>query len=223
MQASVLIIEDQLLLAQLMRGVLEPRYDVTMASNVDQATMALASRKFDIALLDLKLDQSGNLLGLGLLPIIALNGAKTIVVSAHCSAHASLACRESGVVGYIDKIHCADGLVPAIETVLTGQTCFSAEWQDKINSKGLLPLPKLTTVERRVLDLLLEDQSRTNIDLGAALYLAPDRVRNILTDLFRKFHIKGRYNLVAQARLRGYLPVLRGPKTGAVGSQGHMA
>ena len=155
MQISVLIIEDQLLIAQLLRDVLAPHYDVTIASNVDQAVMALASRKFDIALLDLKLDQSGNLLGLGLLPIIARNGAKTIVVSAHCSPHASLACRESGVVGYIDKIHCADGVASAIETVLTGQTCFSAEWQDKINSKGLLPLPKLTAVERRVLDLLL--------------------------------------------------------------------
>lgn len=221
MQTSVLIIEDQVLVAQLMQRDLESSYDVTMASSIDQATMALASRKFDVALLDLKLDQSGNLIGLGLLPLIASNGAKTIVVSAHCSPHAGLTCQESGVVGFLDKIHCSEGLVHAIETVLAGHTCFSDDWQKKINSEGLLPLPKLAIVERRVLDLLLEDQTRTNADIGAVLNLAPDRVRNILTDLFSKFQIKGRYNLAADARLRGYLPVLRSSKTDNVIRQTH--
>jgi DNA-binding NarL/FixJ family response regulator len=211
MQPSILLIEDQLLVSQLLQRFLESRYDITTASNTEQATVALAERKFDIALLDLKLDQSANLLGLSLLPLIARNGAKIIVVSAHCSAHAGLACQNSGVVGYVDKIQYEDGLIPAIEMVLAGQQCFSPEWLEAVNSKDLVPLPKVTAVERRVLDLLLEDQTRTNEDMGTLLNLAPDRVRNILTDLFRKFHIKGRYNLVVEARQRGYLPVLRPP------------
>jgi DNA-binding NarL/FixJ family response regulator len=213
MRPSVLIIEDQLLVSQLMQQLLAARYDVTIASNTEQATAALAARKFDVALLDLKLDKSGNLVGLSLLPIIDRNGAKIIVVSAHCSAHAGLTCQKSGVFGYIDKVKCVTDLISTIEMVLAGQQCFSDEWLDAINSKDLLPLPTITAAERRALDLLLEDPNRTNEDLGAILNQAPNRVRNIFTDLFAKFQVKGRYNLVLEARQRGYLPAQRLPKT----------
>lgn len=216
MRPSVLIIEDQLLVSQLMQQLLATRYDVTAVSNTEQAIAALAARKFDVALLDLKLDKSGNLVGLSLLPIIDRNGAKIIVVSAHCSAHAGLTCQKSGVFGYIDKVKCVTDLISTIEMVLAGQQCFSDEWLDAINSKDLLPLPTITAAERRALDLLLEDPNRTNEDLGAILNQAPNRVRNIFTDLFAKFQVKGRYNLVLEARQRGYLPAQRLPKTESV-------
>jgi DNA-binding CsgD family transcriptional regulator len=52
---------------------------------------------------------------------------------------------------------------------------------------------------------------RPNEAISEALHLSTGRVKNILTDLFRKFEVNTRHELSLEARRRGYHPEQRTP------------
>lgn len=210
MPAKVLLVDDELYLMSFMMPTMQNNYEMSVASNATQVREQLARERFDVVLLDL--DLNDNVSGLDLLPEIRETTAKVIVVSARCTPQAALACLRNGIRAFVDKHEFADALIPTIERVLAGQQVFPDAWLATLNDKTVTPLPDLDLTERKVLDLLSIDPSLTNAAIGEALHKSESCIKKCVSELFGKFDIKGRFNLVYEARQRGYLPNLLLPR-----------
>lgn len=205
MLPSILLIEDQSMFTSLLVPHLIAKYQVATAKTAVEALAQLQAHKFDVALLDLKLDKSPELAGLNLLPVIQQNGAQVIVVSAHCNGSAQLVCQRSGVCGYVDKAGSADELLPTIAAVLAGQPCLPADWAQA----DLQDLPELNNTCRKILKQLLENPDISNKELTEEISGSLSLVKYSIRIMLGVFACKTRHQLVNEARRRGYRPDLQ--------------
>jgi DNA-binding NarL/FixJ family response regulator len=205
MLPSILLIEDQLMFIELLLPRLRQQYQVETAQTPAIALAKLERQKFDLALLDLKLDNSPALEGLNLLPAIEQNGAQAIVISAHCFGSAQLVCQRSGVVGFVDKAGSADDLLPAIATVLAGQPSLPPDWGEG----GPDELPELNNSCRKILARLMEDPALSNHEISQKINVSLSLVKHSNRVMFDLFDCKTRHQLVNEARRRGYRPDLQ--------------
>ena len=204
MPPSLLLIEDQMLLTTLLLPKLQGQFKVTTVNNPAAARLQLQSQTFAIALLDLKLDDSGVLQGLNLLPALNKSGTPVIVVSAHCTGAAPKLCLRGGIRAFVDKIHSANGLLPAIETVLAGKKSLPAEW----GSINPADLSELNTSALRVLEKILADPSESNRSIANKVSLSLSTVKKNMTTLLRFFDCENRYELAYEAERCGFVPDL---------------
>jgi DNA-binding NarL/FixJ family response regulator len=206
MLPKILLIEDDMLLVSYMLPTMQNNYAVTPVHTVEQARAELAANSFDIVLLDLNLGD--NICGADLLPEINETGAKVIVVSATCSGDLALRCLRNKIRAFVDKLDCADGLIPTIERVLRGEQVFPENWLARLGAVATPDMPLLNYVELRVLDMLMIDPTRSNADIADTLNRSESTVKHILSDLFVKFDLTGRLNLVYEANRRSHIPNL---------------
>lgn len=206
MLPKVLIVEDEMFVISYMLPTMQNNFQISWALNMEQARAWLAKEKFDVVLLDLDLGVQGKLAGLDLIPEIRETEAKIIVVSARCTGDAAVSCLANGIRAFVDKHECSDRLIPTIGKVLAGYQDFPDEWLASLRGNPSDPLPELDSTEIKVLDVLIAGPSESNATIAATIHRSESLVKNTLTDLYQKFDIKGRHNLVIEARRRGYLP-----------------
>ena len=204
MLPSLLLIEDQMMLTNFLVPHLADKFLVDIALTPKHAREQIAAKKFDIVLLDLKLDDSGELEGLNLLPSLNQTGASVIVVSAYCTGAAKVVCQHSGIRGFVDKVYCPDGLLPTIDTVLAGEQKFPPEWAS-INLTGL---PRLRHLPIRLLKLLVETPGYTNEALAKKVNRAPDTIKKHISNLLRAFNCESRFELINKVNRSGYIAAL---------------
>lgn len=205
MQPSVLLIEDQLFLVDLLLPQLRQQFRVETALTPAQAMAQLHNQKFDLALLDLNLDNSGTLAGLDLLPALHDNGAQVIVVSAHCTSAAQVVLQASGIRGFIDKMRCANCLIPTITTVLAGGQCLPMAW-GKAMPEALI---RLNNTSLKVLAYIAQDPTCSNDDIAGLINRSHSLVKKNVRMLLARFDCTSRYQLANQMRQHGYLPFLQ--------------
>ena len=118
--------------------------------------------------------------------------------------------RELGVHGYLSKALSARELVEAIEAVHAGELVFSEPPRGRGTRRGPSPgdwpgrREGLTDRESEILALIT--QGKSNAEVAALTYLAPNTVKSYIQNLYRKIQVESRTQAVVWGVRHGFLP-----------------
>ncbi|WP_405806805.1 LuxR C-terminal-related transcriptional regulator [Streptomyces sp. NBC_01187] len=134
---------------------------------------------------------------------------RVLIVSTADSDEAVIEAIRAGAHGFLRKSTDRDELIRAIRTVTSGGAVFGPVIAERLqryftkirHDRGPEAFPELTSREREVLDLLARGHS--NRDIARRLFLAEKTVRNHVSHIFAKLHVKDRSAAAARARSTG--------------------
>lgn len=204
---KVFLIDDHELFRDGLRALLEGITGVEVvgeAGDSEQALRLLTQVCCDVVLVDLSLgDEDGVELVLQIraqhsdLPILML--------TMHDAPEKVQASIRAGANGYLLKAGGRDELFAALQAAATGGSYFCGQVATpllKTLSRSNGSLPQLSHRENRVLELIVKGLS--NAEIGKELHLSVSRVKVHVSSLFRKFEVKDRTSLAADAASRGF-------------------
>lgn len=120
MRKQLLVMDDDLEIAEQIRIILAPHYDVVAVTDDARAMLRFAeSHRPDAALLDISMPGMSGFAVAGLLRTM-LPAIKIIFVTQHSSRDYVEAAQRAGATGYVWKRKMSDDLAPAVEAVLSG-------------------------------------------------------------------------------------------------------
>lgn len=209
----VLIVDDQTLVRQGIRGLLELADDVTVvgeAADGDGALALLDHEAPDVMLLDLRMPGRD---GISTLDAMSVNGlaVPTLVLTTFDDAELVLAAMRAGARGYLLKDVTLDELVTAIHTVAAGNTVLQPALTTRIMNAASRDEPTrstqfngtLTSRETDVLRLVAGGYS--NREIAEMLHLAEGTVKNHVSNLLIKLDARDRTQAVLRALHHGLL------------------
>lgn len=199
---NILIIDNQKIVADALANLL-PDDAVTVVTNCADALQMLGKKKFDYAFVEIAL---GSESGITLIKPLLLARIKPIMTSGVATLGQIRACIRLGAYGYVDKCLDAGHFLDIFSKVKTARQAFPQDIVDDLRQKSALDIPKLTYGEIRLLDHFIFHADQTNFEISENLCLSEGRIRNTMTSVMRKFGVKGRFNLIKEAGLRGYFP-----------------
>ena len=230
---KILIVDDHALVRRGMSHVVRESFrdaEIVEASTAAEALEAMASKKMDVALVDVRMPDSD---GLELLHEMKKRWASVPVIMLTSFDHAHYVRRAlaEGAAGYMLKDATPDDLEQAIKVAISGggnvlspkviQNLFEATAADPSapeGSRGARPAGALTQRETDILALLAEGKS--NRDISRALYLSEKTVKAHLAAIFRKLGVTNRTQAAMAAVSMGIGPDLRMVDTGIRGIGG---
>lgn len=217
----VLIVDDHHLVRLAIETLLADEDDVEIVAQADsvrQATVALASCRPDVVIVDLHLPDGD---GLDLCRAASAQGVSVLVLTAYAGEELIVEAMQAGASGYVLKQDPADEIVTALRTVGSGGAHFSGAATPQmiamIASGGLPedPLSHLSERERELLGLLGEGLS--NRQIADRLFLGERTVKNYVSRLLRKLDLDRRAEaavyaakLEAERQMRRYAVAPRG-------------
>ncbi len=199
---QILVVDDHALvregLCQVLQGLGEP-VDVLQSPHCAHAfELAAQHPDLDLVLLDYDLPGMNGLDALEVLgqahpelPILMLSGMVNPQM-----VRTALA---SGAAGILSKNGDSVELLSAVRLVLAGEVYVPLDLLVSTKAR-----PQFTLRQGEVLALLLA--GRSNKDIGDALALSDDTIKNHVTALLRAFGVKNRVQLVLAASRQGYTP-----------------
>ncbi len=117
---QLLIMDDDLEIAEQICMILTPRYDVVAVTDDARGVLKVTEgHQLDVALLDISLPGISGFAVAGLL-LAKFPGIKIIFVTQHAGRDYLLAAQEAGAVGYVWKRQISDDLTLAVDRVLSG-------------------------------------------------------------------------------------------------------
>lgn len=213
----VLVVEDEPLLQQRLRGLLStlgyPADAMLFASTLDEARAHLAQQPMALVLVDLHLPD-----GDGCDLIVQLRaddpGVGILVVSAWSSEDAILGALRAGATGYVLKERDDMEVMLSIRSVLRGGAPIDPFIARRILE--LLPAPTAATLggaapvdsglsERENEILRLVADGLTNREIAEQLFLSRYTVESHVKRVYRKLAVSSRTGAVREARSRGWL------------------
>jgi DNA-binding NarL/FixJ family response regulator len=199
---KILVVDDHALvregLHQVLKG-LDEGVAVLQAGTCAQA-FALADEHpdLDLVLLDYQLPDLQGLAALDVfgqqhpeLPVVMLSGTADV--------HTMRQALQSGASGFVSKSSLSDALLGAVRMVLEGGVYCPPELQG-----GTAPHSGLTPRQERVLRGLMD--GRSNREIGAALHLSEETIKDHVSAILRHFEVQNRTQAVMEASRRGYRP-----------------
>lgn len=212
--APVLVVEDEPLLQQRLRGVLlglgYAPDALVFAASLSEARACLEAQPVALALVDLQLPD-GN--GRELIGQLRAEdpGLGILVVSAWSSEEAILGALRAGATGYVLKERDDIEVSLSIRSVLRGGAPIDPFIARRILE--LLPVPamvdpgnsgeSLTERERQILRLVADGLS--NREIADQLFLSRYTVESHVKRIYRKLAVSSRTGAVREARSRGWL------------------
>ncbi|HEX3441383.1 MAG TPA: response regulator transcription factor [Pseudolabrys sp.] len=204
MSASVLIVDDHPILLQGCRRMLEEMGIATVMEARDIVAGYRLYRRHspDMTIIDLSF-QGNSLAGLTLVQRIKRydRKARVLVLSMHSDPIIVTRALHAGATGYVTKDAPSEGLLKAVERVLSGQPYLSDELARKIAFAGAGadrgPLAELTPRELQTLGLLAEGKAYGSI--AADLNVSYKTVVNTCWQLRNKLAAKNLPDLVRTA------------------------
>jgi DNA-binding NarL/FixJ family response regulator len=208
----ILVADDQLLFARMLKTVLETRTDsfevVGLAADGREAVDLVASLGPDILLLDLRMPE---LDGIGTIEALNSRGlaVKIIMLTTFDDDEAIHRAIGAGVAGYILKDCAPEELFSAIRAVHLGASTFSpgvvrrlAGRRDDQAGAAAGIREKLNRREMEILALVAEGLE--NKEIADRLFIAEQTVKNNVSSIYEKLEVRDRAKLVkiAEAYLR---------------------
>ena len=211
--APVLVVEDEPLLQQRLRGVLQTLgYTpdaLVFATTLAEARACLAEQPMALALVDLQLPDGD---GRELIAQLRADdpGLGILVVSAWSSEEAILGALRAGATGYVLKERDDMEVMLSIRSVLRGGAPIDPFIARRILE--LLPAPSaapalaeaLSEREGEILRLVADGLS--NREIAEQLFLSRYTVESHVKRVYRKLAVSSRIGAVREARSRGLLP-----------------
>lgn len=206
----VLIVDDQHLVREGIRGLLELSSDVTVADDAadgDEALRAVDDCAPDVMLLDLRMPGRD---GISTLEELAARGIDlpVLVLTTFDDADLVLRAIRAGARGYLLKDVTLEQLVDGIRTVASGGTLVHpalpprAAVHEAIGATSSID-GTLTERETEVLRLIAGGYS--NREIAEMLHLAPGTVKNHVSNLLMKLGARDRTQAVLRALRHGLL------------------
>jgi len=214
--APVLVVEDEPLLQQRLRGVLMAlgytQEALLFAATLGEARACLAAQPVALALVDLRLPDGD---GRGLIEQLRADdpGLGILVVSAWSSEDAILGALRAGATGYVLKERDDMEVMFSIRSVLRGGAPIDPFIARRIlellpappRSPGAAPAPEGTLSEREGEILRLVADGLSNREIAEQLFLSRYTVESHVKRVYRKLAVSSRVGAVREARSRGWL------------------
>jgi DNA-binding NarL/FixJ family response regulator len=204
----VLIVEDQTLLRQALRRLLESENGVQVVGEAGSCAEALRlaaerAREFDVVIMDIRLPDGSGLEATGAL--LAANPAARIFI---LTSYDDLALIEQAmalhVAGYALKNSTYEELIGGLQAVMQGQTYLHPAIAHRLaEGVGAHLANTLTATELKLLQLMAEGLSYGEI--AGRLYLSDKTVRRYAAVLYSKMNVTDKAQAVAEALRRGLL------------------
>jgi DNA-binding NarL/FixJ family response regulator len=210
----VALVDDQTLVRQGIRGLLELLPDIEVvgeASDGEEALALLPGLAPDVLLLDIRMPRRD---GIGLLEALSEQGAlpPTLVLTTFDDGEAAIAAIKAGARGLMLKDVSLEDLADAIRALADNRTAFQPAMTESLmaairrapapNEDGHVSEP-LTARERDVLHLICGGYS--NKEIADLLDLAEGTVKNHVSNLLLKLNARDRTRAALKALQQGHL------------------
>lgn len=209
-EIRILLAEDQTLLRQGLRTILELEPGVTVvgeAADGEQAVRQAVALQPDIVLMDIQMPERSGVEATALITA-ACPATRVIVLTTFDYDEYVFNAIKGGAMGYLLKDVPAPQLVDTIRRVHAGESFIQPSVASKVlleygRRPSLPPGEELTEREREVLGLLADGAS--NREIAERLFLAEGTVKNHVSNMLGKLHAANRTHAVALAREQGLL------------------
>lgn len=210
MTIKVLIVDDHAVVRQGLRMLLDtpqPLIDVQgEAADGPMALQMAQNLQPDVILMDLLMPGMN---GIETIHNMRANGIQSKILALSSSLEDQLIKQalQAGAQGYVLKASRAADLVEAIERVAAGQTALDpAAAQVLMNQvRSSDPLETLTPREREVFDLMVRNQ--TNSQIAETLNIGETTVRTHIMNIFDKLTLRDRTQVMIYALKRGLIHI----------------
>jgi len=208
----VLIADDQTLIRQGIRTLLEMDPDITVvgeAADAAEAVSRVIATPVDVLLLDIRMPGEG---GIGVLRTLADRGAlpPTLILTTFDDSEVVLDGIRAGARGFLLKDVSFQQLLAAIRAVAGGATVFQPAVTERLLRAGSAmsldadaTREELTTRETEVVRLMAGGYS--NREIAAALGTAEGTIKNHVSSILAKFGVRDRTRAVLRALESGLL------------------
>jgi DNA-binding NarL/FixJ family response regulator len=198
---NVFLLDDHEVVRTGLRDLLENSDEsiavVGEASTADEALARIAATRPDVAILDVRLGE-GATDGIAVCREIrsAHPEIACLMLTSFADDEALFAAIMAGAAGYLLKEVRGRDIVGSVKRAARGESLLDPtlthKLLDRMRAGGLEDerLARLTTRERRVLDLVAE--GKTNREIGAELYLAEKTVKNYVSNILSKLGMQRR-------------------------------
>ena len=210
----VVLVDDQTLVRQGVRGLLELLPDIEVigeASDGDEALQKIPELKPDVLLLDIRMPR---LDGIGVLDALRQADAlpPTLVLTTFDDGDAAIAAIKAGAKGLMLKDVSLEDLAAAIRALAENRTAYQPAMTESLMaairrssppSSGGYAVEALTVREREVLHLICAGYS--NKEIADLLALAEGTVKNHVSNLLLKLDARDRTRAALKALQQGHL------------------
>ncbi|MGI9015865.1 MAG: response regulator [Euzebya sp.] len=206
---EVVIVDDHSLVREGLQSLLSRYPDIEVvgeAGGVEDALEVIAASKPDLVLLDLRLGEEE---GVAVARRLRSMGSQVTVLmlSVHDSSRHLRDALAAGADGYLLKSVAGEDLAAGIRSAVAGETVIGQEFVPKLleDAQRGMPMgqPDVTSREREVLELVAEGLG--NRQIAIRLEISARTAQKHLENLFKKFGVHDRTELVAHAFRRGLL------------------
>ncbi len=213
MTITLLLVDDQRLMRDGLRTLLELEADLQVAAEAENGRQALdsyAAHTPDVVLMDIRMPEMDGVEATRRL-LTADPGAKIIILTTFDDDEYVFEALRAGALGYLLKDVSGAELAEAIRTVAAGGALIEPSVARKVLAEfSRLPTPPatqgglsdLSERERQILRLL--SQGLSNRQIAARLYLAEGTVKNYVSSILSKLGVEDRTQaaLWAQTHLK---------------------
>ncbi len=208
---NILIVDDQRLMREGLRTLLELEPDfrvVAEAANGVQALAAYARHRPDVVLMDIRMPEMDGVEATRRL-LAAHPQAKVLILTTFDDDAYVWEGLRAGALGYLLKDASREALATAVRTVAAGGALFDPQVARKaLDALGQRPAPPppdliepLTEREREILRLVA--QGLSNRQIAERLHLAHGTVKNYITRILDKLGVDDRTQAALWARQHG--------------------
>lgn len=194
---KVILVDDHLIVRKGLASLLEDEPDLELvaeAANGEEAIALATQHKPDVVVLDLRLPDMS-----GIEVAEALRGQKILLLSSFMQEEDVRRVFDAGVLGYLAKDKSSDELLRAIREVGAGKKYMQpeislllakSEWSQHLSERELEILKHIA-------------RGKANKEIGEALTLSENTIKNHVKSILSKLNAKDRTHAVTEALKRG--------------------
>ena len=194
----IVIAEDQRMLLGALGSLLSLEEDIEVvgkASNGEEAIALVQQMKPDICIMDIEMPGKS---GLEAAEELKGTGCKVIILTTFARTGYFQRALKAKVSGYLLKDSPSEELANSIRSIMAGSRIYAPELMDDFYSEE----NPLTEREREVLALVAEGKNTKEI--ADELHIKNGTVRNYISTIFDKLHVKNRIEAISQSKEKGW-------------------